>query len=65
MDRTATVVDVVGAYSKASKKMVIVAFSLQEYSELMKIINQTDPGAFVMISRVHENHSEGWTHDKT
>jgi uncharacterized membrane-anchored protein YitT (DUF2179 family) len=31
----------------------------------MKIINQTDPGAFVMISRVHENHGEGWTHDKT
>ncbi len=65
MDRTATIIDAVGAYSGERKKMIIVSFSIREYSELMNIINHEDPGAFMTISRAHENHGEGWTHEKT
>ena len=65
LDRTATIVDVVGAYSKAPKKMIIVSFSMREYSELRSIINDADPFAFITISRAHEIHGEGWTQDKT
>ena len=64
LDRTTTIVDVVGAYSKQPKKMVIVSFSMREYSDLMNIINREDPSAFMTISRVHENHGEGWTSAK-
>ena len=65
LDRTATIVDVVGGYSKMPKKMLIVSFSMREYSMLMTIINSADPNAFVTISRTHENRGEGWTRDKT
>ncbi len=65
LDRTATIVDVVGAYSKESKKMLIVSFSMREYSDLINIINHADPGAFLTISRAYENHGEGWTKEKT
>lgn len=65
LDRTATLVDVVGAYSKEPKKMIIVSFSMREYSDLMNIIHHADPGAFMTISRAFENHGEGWTRDKT
>ena len=64
LDRTTTIVDVMGAYSRQQKKMVIVSFSMREYSELMNIINKEDPSAFMTISRVHENHGEGWTREK-
>ena len=64
LDRTATIVDAVGAYSKQPKKMIIVSFSMREYSDLMAIINAEDPNAFFTISRVHENHGEGWTSEK-
>ena len=64
LDRTATVVDVVGAYSKEPKKMLIVSFSMREYADLINIINHADPGAFMTISRAYENHGEGWTREK-
>lgn len=65
LDRTATIVDVTGAYSKKPKKMLIVAFSMREYADLISIINHADPGAFLTITRAFKNHGEGWTKDKT
>lgn len=65
LDRTATVVDVMGAYSGKPKKMVIVSLSIREYSELVSIVNNEDPGAFMTVSRAHEMHGEGWTTEKT
>jgi uncharacterized membrane-anchored protein YitT (DUF2179 family) len=64
LDRTATIVDVVGAYSKDQKKMLIVSFSMREYADLMSIIKHADPNAFLTISRAYENHGEGWTSEK-
>lgn len=61
MDRTATIVDVVGAYSKSSKKMVIVSCNIREYAMLMNIVNKEDKKAFITIFKAHETHGEGWT----
>ena len=61
MDRTTTIVDVVGAYSGRQKKMVIISCNIREYAFLMKIVNREDDKAFVTIFRAHETHGEGWT----
>lgn len=61
MDRTATIIDAKGAYSGNQKQIVIVSFSIREYSTLVNIVNQTDSKSFVTIYRAHETHGEGWT----
>ncbi len=61
LDRTATVMDAVGGYSKEDKKVVFVSFNLREYPKLLSIISETDKRAFVTFSRVHEISGEGWT----
>ena len=64
LDRTTTIVDVVGGYSGAGKKMLMVSFSMNEYSELMSIITKSDREAFLTVNQAHEIHGEGWTkHD--
>ena len=64
LDRTTTVVDVVGGYSGENKKMLMVSFSMNEYSELMSIITKSDREAFLTVNQAHEIHGEGWTkHD--
>jgi uncharacterized membrane-anchored protein YitT (DUF2179 family) len=60
LDRTATIVDATGAYSKSSKKMIIVSFNIREYPELIRIVNNIDPDAFLIISKAHEINGEGW-----
>ena len=61
LDRTTTVVDVVGGYSGEGKKMLMVSFSMDEYPELMSIITRTDKRAFLTVNQAHEIHGEGWT----
>ena len=63
IDRTTTVYDAVGGYSGKNKKVIMVSFTINQYSELINIINQVDPKAFVTISRAHEINGEGWTHE--
>ncbi len=61
LERTTTVVDVVGGYSGESKKMLIVSFSMKEYSIIMAIITAADKNAFMTVNRAHEINGEGWT----
>lgn len=65
MDRTATIVDATGAYSKTKKKIVMVSFNIREYAELIRLVKKHDPKAFITISRAHEIHGEGWTKAKS
>lgn len=64
MERTATVVDAMGGYSGAPKKMLFVTFSMRQYAELINIINKADKHAFVTVHRAHEINGEGWTFEK-
>ena len=61
LDRTSTVIDATGGYSGSPKKMMMVSFSMDEYSELINIINSNDKNAFVTVNQAHEINGEGWT----
>lgn len=63
LDRTTTIFDAVGGYSGENKKVVMVSFTIRQYSELMNIIHKTDKNAFVTINRAHEINGEGWTRE--
>jgi uncharacterized membrane-anchored protein YitT (DUF2179 family) len=61
LERTTTIIPVVGGYSKQDKKMIMISFTFQQYSEVINIINICDDKAFVTIQRAHEINGEGWT----
>ncbi len=61
LDRTTTILDVTGGYSGSGKKMLMVSFSMNEYSELMSIITKTDREAFMTVNQAYEINGEGWT----
>ena len=60
LQRTATVLDAVGAYSGKNLKLLKVSFNAGEYRDLMNIIKSNDPKAFVNVYRAHEINGEGW-----
>ena len=60
LDRTTTIVDCVGGYTKEDKKMVIVSFTVREYSLLIGMIATIDKDAFITIHRAHEINGLGW-----
>ena len=61
IDRTTTVVDVWGGYSGEQKKMLIVSFTVNQYAEILNVINKVDKNAFITIHQAHEINGEGWT----
>lgn len=60
MDRTATLVQAVGAYSKTEQEMVMCAVRDHEYPALKKIVLHVDPDAFMMAADAGEILGEGW-----
>ena len=61
VDRGSTIIDITGGYSGESKKMLMVSFTVNQYAEIINIINRHDKKAFVTIHRAHEINGEGWT----
>lgn len=61
LDRSTSIIDIEGGFSRQAKKMLMVSFSMNQYNELLNIINLTDKGAFVTIHRAHQINGEGWT----
>lgn len=61
VDRGSTIIDITGGYSGKSKKMLMVSFTVNQYAEIINIINKHDKSAFVTIHRAHEINGEGWT----
>ena len=61
LERTTSVLTIVGGYSGEERKMLMVSFSMKQYAHLLAIINRYDPKAFVTIHRAHEINGEGWT----
>ncbi len=60
LERTTSILDIEGGYSGNAKKMLIVCFSMNQYNDLLQIIQQTDSTAFVTVHRAHEINGEGW-----
>ena len=61
VDRGSTIVDVVGGYTGEPRKMIMVSFTVNQYAEILNVINRNDKNAFVTIHRAHEINGEGWT----
>ena len=60
--RTTTMFVAYGGYSKESKTVLMVTFTMDQYATLMSVIKRIDPKAFVSISRAHEINGEGFTY---
>lgn len=60
--RTTTVMSVVGGYSKSEKHMLMVSFTMRQYSELITTVNRIDKNAFITVHSAHEINGEGWTY---
>jgi len=61
LERTTTMINCEGAFSRKKGKMLMISFTMREYSELMNIINRTDKNAFVTILSAHQINGNGWT----
>ena len=61
IDRTSTIINVVGGYSQENKKMLMVSFTMNQYADVLRVITKHDKKAFVTIHGAHEINGEGWT----
>ena len=60
VDRTTSIVDIEGGYSKEKKKAVIISFSMREYNQIRAIVASLDKKAFMTINQAHEINGEGF-----
>ena len=60
IDRTTSIFDIEGGYSKEMKKMVMVSFTMLQYSNLIALIARIDKKAFVTVHKAHEINGEGF-----
>ncbi len=63
LDRTTTIIQVVGGYSKKNKTMLLISFTMKNYENFRYILKETDPRAFVLIHKAYEITGEGWTYE--
>ena len=61
IDRTTTMFLGIGGYSGKEKKMLMVSFTMRQYSEMFAVVNAIDPEAFITVHAAHEISGEGWT----
>lgn len=61
LDRTTSIIDIEGGYSKEKKKMVMVSFTMIQYGQLRSIIVRNDKNAFMTINQAHEISGEGFS----
>lgn len=61
IERTTTILEATGGYSKQPKKVLMVSFTMSQYASLTNLIRIIDKDAFVSIHRAHEINGEGWT----
>lgn len=54
LDRTATVIPAKGAYSKKDTNVLLCTVRKSQFSRLKKIVYETDPNAFVMVTDTSE-----------
>lgn len=61
VDRTTTIMDAHGGYTKEDKKVLLVVIDINQYNNLIRIIDEIDDKAFVIVSDVNDVHGEGFT----
>lgn len=63
LNRTTTISDVVGGYSKSEKKLLMTTFAMSQYHVFVAIVSSIDKNAFVTVHRAHEISGDGWTYN--
>lgn len=61
IDRGTTIITGQGGYSHQERKVLMAVVSNEQLSEVKKVIDETDPDAFVIISDVKDVNGEGFT----
>lgn len=64
LNRTTTLMKVTGGYTGEEKTMVMVLFTIREYSDVISTAMAIDRDAFVSVMKSHEINGEGWTFNK-
>ena len=61
IDRGSTIIDVTGGYTGKPRRMLMVSFTMNQYSEIINAVNKIDKNAFVTVHQAREINGEGWT----
>lgn len=64
LNRTTTLMTVKGGYTGEEKTMVMVLFTIREYSDVISTTMSIDRDAFVSVMKSHEINGEGWTFNR-
>lgn len=62
LDRGATFLNGVGAYSHQEKKVVLAVVKKRQLAELKELVMRVDPDAFVIVQEAHQVMGEGFSH---
>ncbi len=62
LDRSTTIIPSFGGYSGQPKKVLLVSFTIRQYSDVISLVTRIDKRAFMIISPAHEVNGEGWTY---
>ncbi|MBQ0071171.1 MAG: YitT family protein [Spirochaetales bacterium] len=60
LHRGGTLIDSVGAYSHAEMKMLLVLVPNHQYQKLIRIVNEEDPNAFVIVNEAYNVLGKGF-----
>jgi len=60
LDRSATIIDVTGAYTNSDKKMLRIVIGKWEYIAFKEFIANLDPNAFITFTNSSSVFGEGW-----
>lgn len=64
LNRTTTLMTVKGGYTGEERVMVMVLFTIREYSDVINTTMAIDRDAFVSVMKSHEINGEGWTFNR-
>ncbi len=63
MNRGATIMPIVGGYSKTEKEMLMITLFARDYKRMIDTIDQFDKSAFIISFNVADVHGSGFTYE--
>lgn len=63
VNRGVTIVPIIGAYEKQQGSMLMVTIPSSDYQQLIKVVDEHDKTAFVIVDVVSDVHGKGFTYD--
>lgn len=63
VDRSTTVINARGGYTGREYDILMVSFTMNQYADILRIVNEVDRNAFVTVHPAHEISGEGFSRD--